>query len=187
MVKARSRRWAFGGIALAALVAFSAGEGTAYAKSCASDKDYAALSLRVLQSDLLVAGLRCRKPARYNEFVTKFSGELKSNGGLLKKYFSNRYGGKGTRHLDLMVTKLANDASRRTGTDTHGYCSQVPGMFDEVLALDKGSLKKYAIGRPEAGAHGVARCSSNPLTLANTEADAVAPKPAKKAGKKSNK
>jgi hypothetical protein len=160
----KRRRWAFGGVAVAVLVA--AADAPVYAKSCASDADYAALSLRVLQSDLLVAGLRCRKPAMYGSFVTKFRGELQSNGGVLKKFFESR---GGTRNLDLMVTRLANDASNRTGVDTHGYCAEVGGLFDEVLAIEKGGLKNYAIGRPQASAHGFKRCSSSPLKLVSAE------------------
>lgn len=180
MVKARLRRWAFGGIAALTLMAYSAGEGSAFAKNCASDADYAALSLRVLQSDLLVAGLRCRKPGKYNDFVVKFKNELKTNGGALKKYFAKRHGGGGKRHLDLMVTRLANDASRRAGTDTHGYCAQVPGLFDEVLKIDKGGLKSFAAGRPEASAHGIKRCSSTPLKLAVSDVEPAAGKETKK-------
>lgn len=174
-------------MAFATLLAFSASEGTAFAKSCASDADYAALSLRVLQSDLLVAGLRCRKASKYNDFVTRFKTELKSNGGTLKKYYSKRYGGGGKRQLDLFVTRLANDSSRRAGTDTHGYCRQVPGLFDEVLKIDKGGLKGYAAARPEAGAHGITRCSSSPLKLAVSDIEPAAGKPGKKSKKKADK
>ncbi|MBM3483305.1 MAG: hypothetical protein FJX66_08360 [Alphaproteobacteria bacterium] len=187
MVKAHRRRWGIGAVAFATLLAFLASEGTAFAKSCASDADYAALSLRVLQSDLLVAGLRCRKSAQYGEFVTRFKTELKSNGGTLKKYYSKRHGGGGRRQLDLLVTRLANDASRRAGTDTHGYCRQVPNLFDEVLKIDKGGLKQFAASRPEAGAHGITRCSSSPLKLAVSDIEPAAGKPEKKSKKKAAK
>lgn len=160
MAKGKHRRFALGAVAAATLMLFSAGEGTAFAKSCASEGDFAALSLRVLQSDLMVAGLRCRVHSKYASFVQKFGPELRANGGTLKKFFKTQYGGKGITQLDLMVTRLANDSSSRAGVDTHSYCREVGGMFDEVLSVNGGEIKTYAVARPQAGAHGFKRCST---------------------------
>ncbi len=155
------RHWALSALTATTIMALSLGEsGAAYAKSCASDGDYAALSLRVLQSDLMVAGLRCRAHSKYASFVQKFGPELKANGGALKKFFNVQYGGKGTNQLDVMVTRLANDASSRAGVDTRSYCGQIGGLFDEVLSVDGGKLINYATTRPQAGAQGFKRCAN---------------------------
>lgn len=165
----KHRKWAFGAIAATTVMLFSLSEGSAFAKTCASDNDFGALSLRVLQSDLMVAGLRCRAHGKYDSFVQKFGPELKANGGTLKKFFSSQYGGKGTNQLDLMVTRLANDSSSHAGVDTHSYCGQISGMFDEVLAIDGGKLLNYAAARPQAGAHGFKRCSTVQLAKDATQ------------------
>lgn len=160
MPRERGRAWALGTVAAATVMLFSLSEGTAFARSCASEGDYAALSLRVLQSDLMVAGLRCRAYGKYNDFVQKFGPELQANGGVLKKFFTSQYGGGGITQLDMMVTRLANDSSNRAGVDTHSYCDQIGGMFDEALSVDKKQLTSYAVGRPQAGTHGFKRCST---------------------------
>ncbi len=161
MANAKHRRVVLGAVVAATVMLFSLGEGTAFAKSCASEGDFAALSLRVLQSDLMVAGLRCRAHGKYASFVQKFGPEIRANGGTLKKFFANQYGGKkGTTQLDLMVTRLANDSSSRAGVDTHSYCREIGGMFDAALAVESRELKSYAAARPQAGAHGFKRCST---------------------------
>ena len=164
MVKGRHRRWAIGAVALGTVLAFSAGEGTAFAKTCADTQDYGALSVRVLQSDLLVAGLRCRAHGKYNSFVQKFSPVLQVHGENLQKFFRTQYGKGSTKKLDVMVTQLANNASNRTGVDTHGYCATIGALFEEVMAVDSKQLATYAMGRPYAGAHGFKPCST--VTLA---------------------
>lgn len=174
------RRLALRGVAAAAAVALLMSDGTAHAaKSCTSDSEYTSLSLRVLQSDLLVAGLRCRAHSKYNSFVNKFGGELQANGSALKKFFNARGGG---RQLDRMVTRLANDASSRAGVDTHSYCAGIGQMFDEVQAINKSDLRTYAMARPTAGSHGFKRCSS--VTLAEDAIQIPGAKLDKKAGKK---
>ncbi len=180
-VDRKLRRRAFGTIAAATVMLFSLGEGTAFAKSCASEVDYAALSLRVLQSDLMVAGLRCREHGKFASFVQKFGPELRANGGTLKKFFSAQYGGKGNNQLDLMVTRLANNSSSRAGVDTHSYCRETVGMFDEVLSVKAAEIKSYAAARPAAGAHGYKRCSTVKLVE-----DAIQIPGAKKNTKKVN-
>jgi hypothetical protein len=165
--------------AAAAILLMSEGTAHAAAKSCTSDSEYSSLSLRVLQSDLLVAGLRCRAHSQYNSFVSKFGGELQANGSALKKFFSARGGG---RQLDQMVTRLANDASNRAGVDTHSYCAGIDEMFDEVLGINNADLRKYAAARPTAGSHGFKRCST--VTLAEDAMQIPGAKVGKKADKK---
>ncbi|MGD9537258.1 MAG: hypothetical protein AB7P52_06115 [Alphaproteobacteria bacterium] len=147
-------------MALATALAFSAGEGTAFAKSCADTADYSALSVRVLQSDLLIAGLRCRAHSQYNSFVRKFAPTLQVHGENLQKFFRTQYGKGSTRKLDVMVTQLANNASNRAGKDTHGYCATIGALFDEVMAVDAKQLATYAMSRPYAGTHGFKPCST---------------------------
>jgi hypothetical protein len=182
MANRRHRRWAVGAVALATVLAFSAGEGTAFAKSCADTKDYGALSVRVLQSDLLIAGLRCRAHGKYNLFVKKFGPVLQVHGENLKRFFQAQYGKGSTKKLDVMVTKLANNASNRTGTDTHAYCASISAMFEEVMAIDSKQLVTYAMNRPYAGTHGFKPCST--VKLAE---DAMQIPGAKKAGKQAVK
>jgi hypothetical protein len=149
-------------LALGGVVALLLSSG-AEASVCASRQDGETLSLRVLQSDLMVAALKCRTADRYGSFVTTFNDVLINNGAALKKFFRHGYGASGTRALDSFITRLANDSSQRAYVGGPEYCAQTSALFSDVLAVNQADLKKFASARPEADRHGVPTCNANVL------------------------
>lgn len=103
-----------------------------------------ALSVRTLQSDLMVSALSCNERARYNSFAVNFRGKLKDHGGVLKSYFNDVYGGKAKSELNSYVTDLANFAAIRHATDASNFCGGADKAFDALL-VDNRNIKAVAL------------------------------------------
>lgn len=126
---------------VAAVALFS---GQAVADICADPLDQTAVRTKTLQTELMVAALRCDGNKRYNAFVHKFERDLVAQGSRLKTYFKQAYGAKSERRLNRFVTFLANSASLRSLDMGNGYCASAHALFDEVLDRDSGGLAVYA-------------------------------------------
>ena len=72
---------------------------------CVSPKDREALSMRLLQTELMVAALSCQRKSDYNAFIRRFEKELVVHGRNLKRIFKRTYGGK-SRQLESFVTRV---------------------------------------------------------------------------------
>ncbi|MGZ9107161.1 MAG: hypothetical protein ACXW3M_15440 [Rhodoplanes sp.] len=91
-----------------------------------------ALNTRVLQTELMVAALSCDEQQRYNAFVTNYRSHLEAQGASLRAWFGRAYGSASESELNAFVTKLANDASKRS-LDAASYCASVGALLSEVL------------------------------------------------------
>lgn len=150
----RLARWAL--VATAAQLAVT---NIALAGTCASPSEKAALDVRVLQSELMVAALTCGENARYNAFVEKFHPQLVGFGQALKSYFARAFGTSGEYQMDHFVTRLANDATtRRTQFSMPQYCSNSVNLFNAVLGVDSGALGDYVTQTAFAGGSGIESC-----------------------------
>jgi hypothetical protein len=141
---AQSWRYAllFGAVALAALCAF-AQAGSAQPLNA---REQAALDVRYLQTELMVAALSCGRPefhTRYNAFVSKFGNSLKRHSNVMKTYFTREYGAKGSQQLDTYVTRLANEASLRSMQQA-SFCQDSSALFERVTAIDAASLEGFS-------------------------------------------
>ncbi len=119
----------------------------AQARQPASDEVRAAMRVRVLQSELMVAALTCREQARYNTFVRKYEPKLVRSSRVLKTHFETTYGRQGTSRLNAFVTYLANTASTlsiRSGAD---YCPAARTLFDRLLDPGSQGLDHFALVR----------------------------------------
>ncbi len=149
----RLARWAL--VATAAQLAVS---NVALAAACASPSEKAALDVRVLQSELMVAALTCGENARYNAFAQKYEPQLVALGESLRGYFARAYGKSGEYHMDQFVTRLANDATvRRTQFSMPQYCSNAVNLFNSVLAAQT-ELSEYINQTPFVGGSGIESC-----------------------------
>ncbi len=115
---------------------------------CLTDSEHKASMVRQLQTELMVAALKCAgHPAdlsgRYNTFVKKFGRDLSSNADTLRAYFSRAYGSGHARKMDSFVTSLANDAVIRT-INEQGFCDSMTPVFDKVLGLENNDLETFA-------------------------------------------
>ena len=103
-------------LAAAALVA-PAQAATPTPKACQSAAEINAERVRQIQTEFMVAALKCRKDPqagvldRYNAFVRKFSPELVKQSNVLQSYFKRQYGAGHLKRYDSYITKLANELS----------------------------------------------------------------------------
>ncbi|MGH8613491.1 MAG: hypothetical protein ACREYF_16115 [Gammaproteobacteria bacterium] len=117
---------------------------TAWAEACAQPHERTALSARVLQTELMVAALSCGNRLLYNAFVRKFRDDLVKQGHSLRLFFARHYAGRGEKDLNILITRLANEASQRSNADRAAFCSQASSLFrqlshDDLLETLRGS------------------------------------------------
>lgn len=109
-------------------------------------REQAALDVRYLQTELMVAALSCGRPdfhTRYNTFVAKFGDSLKRHSNVMKAYFTREYGAKGSQQMDTYVTRLANEASLRSMQQA-AFCQDSVALFERVTAIDSASLEGFS-------------------------------------------
>ncbi len=147
------------GLALAIAAVAPAHATTASDDACVTAEEHQALSLRVLQTNLMVGALTCGHHQTYNQFIRRFSSTLSDRGQDMRAFFSRQYGRKGDERLNQFVTALANQASRdATRQSTQDFCRGANRSLEEVLKLTPESLDGY-ITRTAAGqAHGYPLC-----------------------------
>lgn len=134
---------------------------------CAERDDQAALDVRMLQTELMVAALTCNSQDRYNDFVRKFRTELISHGKHLRRFFGNAYGSQSRQKLDGFITRLANKASQRSLVGREDYCPAAEALFDRVTVTARDFLWRTAIEQPFSGAHGIAACGDTGTRVAD--------------------
>jgi hypothetical protein len=132
----------FGAAAIAALC----GSANISLAQSLNTREQAALDVRYLQTELMVAALSCGRPdfhQHYNTFVAKFGPSLKRHGEMLKSYFTREYGGQGIKQMDTYVTRLANEASLRSMQQA-SFCQDSNTLFQRVSAIDAPSLEGFS-------------------------------------------
>ena len=138
----------------------------AAAQNCVQPREEAAIQMRVLTSELVVAALTCDSRERYNAFARRYQPELVAQGRELRHYFARTHGDSGRRYLDEFVTLLANDASLRSIEARQGYCVRTADLFDRVFATEVGELSMLAAELPLADTHGIEPCRISVTGLA---------------------
>ena len=132
----------------------------AAAESCSQPSDQMALNTRVLQTELMVGALACKNQKLYNKFVVKYRGDLIKQGQSLRAMFDRRHGSGGTTRMNALVTRLANEASRRSVAQRYGFCRQSAFLFAKALSADKPDLNGLIEVAAEQGLDGVQPCGS---------------------------
>ncbi len=131
------------------------------ADSCSRPSDQMALNTRVLQTELMVGALACNNQKLYNEFVTRYRSELIKQGQSLREMFDRRHGRAGTTHMNMLVTRLANEASQRSVTQRYGFCQQSAVLFAKALEQANPSLGDLIEVAASHGLDGVKNCGSS--------------------------
>jgi len=109
----------------------------------------AAVRVRVLQTELMVAALSCRGqlnpeyPSYYNKFVQKFAPELARHAKVLKEHFVGIYGSDALAEMDRFVTRIANDASHRSMAASD-FCAASAPLFASTLSAELEDLGAVA-------------------------------------------
>jgi hypothetical protein len=127
-----------------ALVGATMSVSVAQAADAATASERAAVRVRVLQSDMMVAALSCDLRNHYNEAVRRFQAELVLHGRQLRAFFGRVYGKGGQRELDRFVTAMANGASSRSVAQGSAYCTTAERMMNAVLALPPNGLAEFS-------------------------------------------
>jgi len=144
----------------------SATASTAPAKpgdGCKVTPDNASIGIRALQTELMVAGLKC-SAEQWNNFTAQFKATIKMDADRMQHLFSKSYGKSGANQMNAFVTQLANDASQRSnGFSEADYCKQEDVVFKKVLALTGQELERFAVGRALAVPAPVALCTPDPV------------------------
>lgn len=139
----------------AALALFTASAASA-ASSCVTAKDEAALQTRLIQTELMVAALTCKKNPQYNEFVTRHQKELMKTHTALRAFFKKR---GGEEELNSFITRLANDSSKRSIANVKAFCANSATMYDGALSADVSGFTSFAVAQPVSRLHGFVPCT----------------------------
>lgn len=139
------RSWRHALIGATAIAALCGSSQASQAQSL-NAREQAALDVRYLQTELMVAALSCGRTdfhQHYNVFVAKFGKSLKQHGAMLKSYFNREYGKQGGTQMDRYVTRLANEASLRSMQQT-SFCQDSSTLFQRVTNIDTPSLEGFS-------------------------------------------
>jgi hypothetical protein len=140
---------------------------------CKVTPDNASIGIRALQTELMVAGLKC-SAEQWNNFTAQFKATIKTDADRMQHLFSKSYGKSGASQMNAFVTQLANDASQRSnGFSEADYCKQEDVVFKKVLALTGQGLERFAVGRALAVPAPVALCTPDPVDGAPATAPAT--------------
>lgn len=116
----------------------------AVAATCQPTPDQASVAIRALQTELMVAGLKC-SAERFNNFTAKFKPTIKANADRLQALFRKAYGKNGATQMNSFVTRLANDASQRSNAyRDEDYCREQAALFEQVMALTGAELERFS-------------------------------------------
>ncbi len=154
------------------------------ASGCGPTPDQASIGIRALQTELMVAGLKCSAD-QWNSFTAKFKATIRNDADRLQHLFSKSYGKAGPNRMNTFVTQLANDASQRSNGFTEAdYCKQEDVLFQKVLALTAAELERFSAMRTLVVPAPVALCKPEPDPAASpiiAVTTAPAPSPEKAA------
>lgn len=130
------------GTALAVLL----GGGAVWAQqgqNCLTAEEATAIKARMLQTELMVATLSCRRAisheADYNAFMDRHSVELRRYNQVIQQHFGRVGGGNPQRRYDSFTTALANDASNRSLASPN-FCDETHKLFETAGAIQRGQL-----------------------------------------------
>ena len=131
---------------------------------CKTTPERSSIGIRALQTELMVAGLKC-SAEEWNNFTAKFKTTIKSDADRMQRLFVKTYGNSGSTRMNAFVTQLANDASQRSNNSAEvDYCRQEEVLFQKVLTLTGDELERFAVHRALAVPAPVALCDPEPVT-----------------------
>lgn len=120
---------------------------------CLSDTEARADKVRILQSTLMVAALKCaHKPeleldTKYNRFVLRNQRALGVHADALKAHFQTRYGANYDVHLNRYVTRVANVISLGSFDDPR-FCENVAALGSAVLKTGRAAVRAARFDMP---------------------------------------
>ena len=126
---------------LSALVITTTVQPAIAAANCLSAAEAKAERVRIVQTELMVAGLKCTSRPElglgqtYDRFVHRFTSVLVENAAVLSAYFERHYGTAYEHHQDKYIVGLADRISLISNR-YRGFCEAVAAFG--VALLDSG-------------------------------------------------
>jgi hypothetical protein len=113
---------------------------------CSTPEVVKATQVRQLQTQLMVAALKCshmpQHAASYNSFVRAFGPQISDSARVLMAHFK-RNSKSPQQSFDRFITQLANNAST-VSIDTPDFCESIATTFSEVQGLRGIELASFA-------------------------------------------
>lgn len=128
----------------------------ALAAPCASRAEVDALNMRILQTDLMVAGLSCPNVRNaYNQFVGKHRPHLLEHSKVLQGYVK-----RAGKEVNQYITELSNQSSNISLRLAESqYCQRAQLLFGEVYSMPHQNLLDALVQTPNImGRHHIALC-----------------------------
>lgn len=127
--------------------------------ACAYEEEVDAFNVRALQSSMMVAALSCDQKKQYNKFIRKHQDYIVDSSEELKSYFKRKHGSGYEKELNRFITKLANEATKKSmSDDSDAYCVQTARTFQKLYYLNHGQLQNFAKQPRFAALHGMDLC-----------------------------
>lgn len=104
---------------------------------CPAPDEHDSLTVRALQSRLMVAALSCSARDDYNRFVHRYTPHLADHATSMRKWFRKLHGRGHKREVNRFVTRLANDASMLSIRNRPQFCAQSQDALSALLAAPR--------------------------------------------------
>jgi hypothetical protein len=134
--------------------------GFAAKADCAAPEVVKATQVRQLQTQLMVAALKCshmpQHMASYNSFVRSFGPQISDSAQVLMAHFK-RSSPTPQKSFDKFITQLANDASTYS-INAPDFCENISTVFASVQGMKGSELPNYAADTIN-GHTAMARCA----------------------------
>ena len=124
------------------------------ANLCLNGPEARAERIRIVQTELMVAALKCRSRPElrlnetYDRFVRDFTPELIENARILSNYFRRGHGAEYEKQLDGFITGLANRISL-ISTRYPGFCDDAAGFGESLLAPERRAFHEVRLDDPQ--------------------------------------
>lgn len=123
------------------------------ANNCLEAAEAEAARLRVVQTELMIAALRCHgrgkfdSRAIYDRFVHDYAPFLTKNARILTVFFERQYGASFEHRQDRFITDVANRVSAASNLDPD-FCDTAAALGKSLLASTDGALVEAGLDRP---------------------------------------
>lgn len=121
---------------------------------CSTLAEARAEHVRILQTELMVAALKCRARSdlklyeKYNRFVRQYTPQLVAHGKSLTHYFERQHGTNYRQHMDKYITTLANTISLASDRNA-SFCDASSSQADTILASRTVTLTNVTVSNPD--------------------------------------
>jgi len=149
-------------LSLAAAISLvgASAQAAAPADRCLVEAEATAVSVRLVQTELMVAALSCNFAPRYNAFVHKFQPELAAGHKRVIQTFGRLYGSDGARQANSFITRTANETSDRSIQKPDEFCARSADIYAKAEQTDRKQLHSLVADVQLLGQAGLAKCQA---------------------------